>query len=164
MARCTPAPKRAAPAKIAASPEYTGAPQTIARPYFRDHTCGDLFLQRFAPHSARTDFVKFFFFSKNFKLPIDIFRKCDIIINVLRNTAGLCNGSTPDSDSVCEGSNPSPAAKEEVIATQWLPLFSYCRRTSPRSSRRCFSAPPSSFIENFFLLPVLPCAILTLEG
>ena len=24
--------------------------------------------------------------------------------------AGLCNGSTPDSDSVCEGSNPSPAA------------------------------------------------------
>ena len=27
--------------------------------------------------------------------------------------AGLCNGSTPDSDSVCEGSNPSPAAKEK---------------------------------------------------
>ena len=27
--------------------------------------------------------------------------------------AGLCNGSTPDSDSVCEGSNPSPAAKCE---------------------------------------------------
>ena len=25
--------------------------------------------------------------------------------------AGLCNGSTADSDSVCEGSNPSPAAK-----------------------------------------------------
>ena len=24
--------------------------------------------------------------------------------------AGLCNGSTTDSDSVCEGSNPSPAA------------------------------------------------------
>ena len=29
-----------------------------------------------------------------------------------RNIAGLCNGSTADSDSVCEGSNPSPAAKE----------------------------------------------------
>ena len=28
----------------------------------------------------------------------------------LRVIAGLCNGSTPDSDSVCEGSNPSPAA------------------------------------------------------
>ena len=26
--------------------------------------------------------------------------------------AGLCKGSTTDSDSVCEGSNPSPAAKE----------------------------------------------------
>ncbi len=25
--------------------------------------------------------------------------------------AGLCKGSTADSDSVCEGSNPSPAAK-----------------------------------------------------
>ena len=28
-----------------------------------------------------------------------------------RLIAGLCNGSTADSDSVCEGSNPSPAAK-----------------------------------------------------
>ena len=28
------------------------------------------------------------------------------------NTAGLCKGSTADSDSVCEGSNPSPAAKD----------------------------------------------------
>ena len=26
------------------------------------------------------------------------------------NIAGLCNGSTADSDSVCEGSNPSPDA------------------------------------------------------
>ena len=26
------------------------------------------------------------------------------------NIAGLCKGSTADSDSVCEGSNPSPAA------------------------------------------------------
>ena len=29
------------------------------------------------------------------------------------NTAGLCKGSTADSDSVCEGSNPSPAAISE---------------------------------------------------
>ncbi len=28
------------------------------------------------------------------------------------NIAGLCNGSTADSDSVCEGSNPSPAASK----------------------------------------------------
>ena len=27
--------------------------------------------------------------------------------------AGLCKGSTTDSDSVCEGSNPSPAAKRK---------------------------------------------------
>ena len=30
--------------------------------------------------------------------------------------AGLCKGSTADSDSVCEGSNPSPAAKQEQFA------------------------------------------------
>ena len=30
----------------------------------------------------------------------------------LRNIAGLCKGSTADSDSVCEGSNPSPAARK----------------------------------------------------
>ena len=29
--------------------------------------------------------------------------------------AGLCNGSTPDSDSVCEGSNPSPAANRRTL-------------------------------------------------
>ena len=27
--------------------------------------------------------------------------------------AGLCKGSTTDSDSVCEGSNPSPAANQK---------------------------------------------------
>ena len=36
--------------------------------------------------------------------------KTCIIVFVRRNTAGLCKGSTADSDSVCEGSNPSPAA------------------------------------------------------
>ena len=29
--------------------------------------------------------------------------------------AGLCKGSTTDSDSVCEGSNPSPAAKKYTV-------------------------------------------------
>ena len=29
--------------------------------------------------------------------------------------AGLCKGSTADSDSVCEGSNPSPAAKKQFV-------------------------------------------------
>ena len=32
-------------------------------------------------------------------------------INKLLFIAELCNGSTADSDSVCEGSNPSSAAK-----------------------------------------------------
>ena len=34
------------------------------------------------------------------------------------NIAGLCNGSTADSDSVCEGSNPSPAASESPEAAR----------------------------------------------
>ena len=41
-----------------------------------------------------------------------------------RLIAGLCKGSTADSDSVCEGSNPSPAAKKEVtFVYQKLLLF-----------------------------------------
>ena len=31
------------------------------------------------------------------------------------HTAGLCNGSTTDSDSVCLGSNPSPAAMTKSL-------------------------------------------------
>ena len=31
------------------------------------------------------------------------------------NIAGLCKGSTTDSDSVCLGSNPSPAAKNRQV-------------------------------------------------
>ena len=49
---------------------------------------------------------------KNMKKGVDKFRKMRIIVFVRQNIAGLCNGSTADSDSVCEGSNPSPAAKE----------------------------------------------------
>ena len=46
-----------------------------------------------------------------------------IIVNVRQDTAGLCNGSTADSDSVCEGSNPSPAAKETCIVDAGLFSF-----------------------------------------
>ena len=42
-----------------------------------------------------------------FMIAIDLFNYCYIII--LFN-AELCNGSTADSDSACEGSNPSSAA------------------------------------------------------
>ena len=41
------------------------------------------------------------------------------------NIAGLCNGSTADSDSVCEGSNPSPAAKRSLKPKGFKPLFSF---------------------------------------
>ena len=33
--------------------------------------------------------------------------------------AGLCKGSTADSDSVCEGSNPSPAARRAAHPAGW---------------------------------------------
>ena len=39
------------------------------------------------------------------------------------NIAELCNGSTTDSDSVCEGSNPSSAAKK--ILTHMSEDFMY---------------------------------------
>ena len=40
------------------------------------------------------------------------------------NIAGLCNGSTADSDSVCEGSNPSPAATEKSETVRfWTSFF-----------------------------------------
>ena len=45
------------------------------------------------------------------------------------NIAELCNGSTADSDSACEGSNPSSAAMKKalVIASAF---FSYIRLTA----------------------------------
>ena len=35
------------------------------------------------------------------------------IISFVREIEDLCNGSTPDSDSVCGGSNPSSSAKKD---------------------------------------------------
>ena len=47
----------------------------------------------------------------------------------LRVIAGLCNGSTPDSDSVCEGSNPSPAAKTgHQFGAQFFVSGPVCRK------------------------------------
>ena len=54
----------------------------------------------------------------------------------VRNIAGLCKGSTADSDSVCEGSNPSPAAKK-TLSLCWefflLPWFSH-RDSDPHTN------------------------------
>ena len=60
--------------------------------------------------------------------------------------AGLCNGSTPDSDSVCEGSNPSPAAKIKSWNLRILALF------------LCFSV----LFRPFYLIFVSAIRILTL--
>ena len=56
-----------------------------------------------------------------------------IIVKVFRRghsqIAELCKGSTADSDSVCEGSNPSSAAKKPVIGfnhrlfSNFLPIY-----------------------------------------
>ena len=43
--------------------------------------------------------------------PVDKSKKMVIIL--LCSIEDLCNGSTPDSDSVCGGSNPSSSAKRE---------------------------------------------------
>ena len=42
--------------------------------------------------------------------------------NKKQKIAGLCKGSTTDSDSVCEGSNPSPAAKKKDM-TEVMSFF-----------------------------------------
>ena len=66
---------------------------------------------------------------------IDISLVSAIIIFALWNNgqqlAGLCKGSTTDSDSVCEGSNPSPAASSEKALRRWKSLraFSCAGRT-----------------------------------
>ena len=50
-----------------------------------------------------------------------------IIVKVFREghrqIAELCKGSTADSDSVCEGSNPSPAAKQETLERNGSRVF-----------------------------------------
>ena len=53
---------------------------------------------------------------------LDFLRKVRIIINVLA-IEDLCNGSTPDSDSVCGGSNPSSSAKKSPTAKRGWGFF-----------------------------------------
>ena len=53
-----------------------------------------------------------FAFEKSGEKTVDKSGKTCIIVFVRQDTAGLCKGSTADSDSVCEGSNPSPAASK----------------------------------------------------
>ena len=58
---------------------------------------------------------------KIWKKVLDFF--CDVrIIRFVREIEDLCNGSTPDSDSVCGGSNPSSSAKN-TQPHLWLGVF-----------------------------------------
>ena len=42
---------------------------------------------------------------------------------IIKHVAELCNGSTTDSDSVCEGSNPSSATKNVAATVDAAILF-----------------------------------------
>ena len=52
-------------------------------------------------------------YAKFWKKVLDFFRRMRII-RFVREIEDLCNGSTPDSDSVCGGSNPSSSAKKKT--------------------------------------------------
>ena len=43
----------------------------------------------------------------------------------------LCNGSTPDSDSVCGGSNPSSPAKKKNLQSQLIAGFFFAYQGFP---------------------------------
>ena len=67
---------------------------------------------------------------ENWQLVLDKCKTAGIITNVRQaNIAGLCNGSTADSDSVCEGSNPSPAAteKSETVRFRTFSVWPFTR-------------------------------------
>ncbi len=49
-----------------------------------------------------------------FKKGLTFIGELCIIYHVRWNDAELCKGSTADSDSVCEGSNPSSAARKKA--------------------------------------------------
>ena len=70
---------------------------------------------------------------ENWQLVLDKCKTAGIITNVRQaNIAGLCNGSTADSDSVCEGSNPSPAATEKSETVRfWTSFFLFDPLSDP---------------------------------
>ena len=67
--------------------------------------------------------------------------------------AELCKGSTADSDSVCLGSNPSSAAKENDKFRQKLVVFSFIHHTASYIASQFYCASHSvsrfaSFMKN----------------
>ena len=45
------------------------------------------------------------------------------IIRNVQKIEDLCNGSTPDSDSVCGGSNPSSSAKNHILRKKGVVFY-----------------------------------------
>ena len=45
------------------------------------------------------------------------------VVSTRYNIEDLCNGSTPDSDSVCGGSNPSSSARSTVVVQITVDFF-----------------------------------------
>ena len=76
-----------------------------------------------------------------------------------RQIAGLCNGSTPDSDSVCEGSNPSPAAMKNTLCQKTKGVF---QLYSPTASYIGYTS-YICFASDIGLRPVLEANIISLK-
>ena len=80
------------------------------------------------------------FSDRNFAHPLDKSAKSDIIITLcirhtIRDIAELCNGSTTDSDSVCWGSNPYSAAKQNPLNPLRVQgIFNAFTRLQPKGS------------------------------
>lgn len=56
-------------------------------------------------------------------------------VKVAQDKAELCKGSTTDSDSVCEGSNPSSAATENRLFFEKT-VFSCVQRIAPAADAK----------------------------
>ena len=80
----------------------------------------------------------FSIFSKNLKKHLTKYFLCDKINNVQNWIAELCKGSTADSDSVCWGSNPYSAAKENRPSSDGL--FSFFWQPNSRFEPQCRKA------------------------
>ena len=62
---------------------------------------------------------------------------------LLQYIAGLCKGSTTDSDSVCLGSNPSPAATKPCHKIGFLFLYNFiCLTGADRQYETDFKTKP----------------------
>ena len=67
----------------------------------------------------------------------------------------MCKGSTADSDSVCEGSNPSPAAKSIHLICYRIKCISFLSDHKPPKKLSVFNS-PFAFLLIFLLIVIKP--------